>query len=69
MASNPDYEARNQIAQLRAELAAMQRKIDRLTPLLDLQVDPASGGGQVTVSGPTAVLRINSLTASSARLP
>ena len=67
--AQPDLEARNQIAELRNELAALRRDMAKLMPLLNLQVDPASGGGQIIVSGPTAVLRINSLTASSAKLP
>lgn len=51
---------------LAARLAATERE---LAAWRRLTVDPASGGGQVSVGVDRVILRINSLTESGAQLP
>lgn len=61
---NADIERR--LAQLEQRLTQAEQE---LAVWRNLQVAPESGGGGVQFGGNSAVLRINSLTASSARMP
>ena len=56
----------NRFAAMEARVADLER---RLAAWDNLQVDPASGGGGVTVGGNSVIIRINSLTNQSAQMP
>lgn len=66
MASNTDKSVLEQITQLQARVLAAEQE---LALWRNLQVAPESGGGGVQFGATSVVLRINSLTSSSAQMP
>jgi hypothetical protein len=61
-----DAETKQVVAQLQAQVRDLQSRVHALERM---QVAPESGGGQVTISGGNAMLRLNSLTPASAQMP
>lgn len=67
MAETPNIlDLERRIIDLEMQIADLQA---RMFAFEHMQVDSASGGGQVTMSGTNVVLRLNSLTDESAQLP
>ena len=60
----PELEQRVAVLERRLEIAERE-----LNAWRRLTVDPASGGGQVSVGVDSVILRINSLTESAAQMP
>lgn len=60
----PDQE--NEFMQMKQEIAELKNTVEVLSKM---RVDEASGGGQLIVSDGSAVIRVNSLTASGGQLP
>ena len=69
----PQFTEQSRTAALEARIAALESQVAKneseLAAWRNLTVDPASGGGSITVGSNQVFLRINSLTGPSAQLP